>query len=193
MPRSASSRHRSTIRSGGSPSSPVSATIRSVPPAIGRAGPAARTAYASARSRGLETGGSTGIGSAPDAAAGQPRPDGEQRGDDPEPDRELLRRQPAGQVGRRRAGPGRSALGRGRRRRRGCRARRPAAGAAWPPAGAVIVGTACGRLPLVGTAMRSGSELMRRLLGVIRSSGRRSRRWLEPSVAARAIASTIFV
>ena len=37
MPRSSSSRHRSTVRAGGSPSSPVSATSRSVPPATGRA------------------------------------------------------------------------------------------------------------------------------------------------------------
>ena len=46
--------------SGGSPSSPVSATIRSVPPAIGRAA-VERARYASARSRGLTTGGSIGI------------------------------------------------------------------------------------------------------------------------------------
>ena len=36
MPRSSSSRHRSSTRSGGGPSSPVIWTMRSVPPAIGR-------------------------------------------------------------------------------------------------------------------------------------------------------------
>ena len=62
IPRSSSSPHRSTTRSGGSPSSPVRATIRSVPPAIGRVRPSATASRASARLRGLTTGGSTGTG-----------------------------------------------------------------------------------------------------------------------------------
>ncbi len=41
IPRSASIRDRSSIRSGTGPSSPVIATMMSVPPAIGRVAPAA--------------------------------------------------------------------------------------------------------------------------------------------------------
>src|SRR3954469_1745720 len=61
MPRSSSSRERSSIRSGVGPSSPVMATMTSVPPAIGRAGAAARRSYASNRLRGVSIAGSAGI------------------------------------------------------------------------------------------------------------------------------------
>ena len=103
MPRSSSSPHRSTIASGGSPSSPVRATIRSVPPAIGRAGPVGEDRVGLGEARGLVTGGSTGIGAqrprrTRDASDGQQ----DERGDDAEPDRELLRRD------RDRGAPGRS-------------------------------------------------------------------------------------
>src|ERR687892_2221973 len=97
MPRRSSTPHRSTTLAGGGPSSPVRATIRSVPPAIGRTGvsavPADSAAYAPARSRGLVTGGSVDIGwgwrpsVAPAAAAADDEED--QRGDDPEAGSEL--------------------------------------------------------------------------------------------------------
>src|SRR4029079_5453394 len=77
MPRSSSTRHRSTTRSGAGPISPVSWTSRSVPPAIGRCGAPARIAYASASVRGETTGGSTGIAGPRSARARAPAERGE--------------------------------------------------------------------------------------------------------------------
>src|SRR5688572_5680995 len=73
IPRSSSSAQMSRMRSGGSPSSPVTWTIRSVPPASGRHGgpeASARRAYAASRRVGDSDGGSTafGIGLARSAA-----------------------------------------------------------------------------------------------------------------------------
>src|SRR6266850_3401165 len=63
IPRSSSRCQMSRTRSGGSPSSPVIWTSRSVPPATGRYRSAPSRLYASASERGEATGGSTGIGS----------------------------------------------------------------------------------------------------------------------------------
>src|SRR3990170_4934600 len=61
MPRSSSSRHRSSIRSGIGVVSAAIWTSTSVPPAIGRWGAAASSAYACPRLVGEATGGSAGI------------------------------------------------------------------------------------------------------------------------------------
>src|SRR5688500_10133026 len=74
MPRSSSSAQISSIRSGGSPISPVTWTSRSVPPAIARHGApseSARRAYAASRRVGDSDGGSMAFGiggSAPQSA-----------------------------------------------------------------------------------------------------------------------------
>src|ERR671911_673484 len=96
-PRRSSMAHRSTTLAGGGPSSPVRATSRSVPPAIGRTGvsavPEDRAAYAPARSRGLVTGGSIDIvwGRRPSVAPAAAPADDEQdqRRHDPEAGSEL--------------------------------------------------------------------------------------------------------
>src|SRR3990170_2720462 len=65
IPRSSSSAQMSRMRSGGSPSSPVTWTMRSVPPASGRHGgpeASARRAYAASRRVGDSDGGSTAFG-----------------------------------------------------------------------------------------------------------------------------------
>src|SRR5688572_30812056 len=100
MPRRSSIAHRSTTLAGGGPSSPVRATIRSVPPAMGRTGvsavPEDSAAYTPARSRGLVTGGSIDIvwgwrpSVAPAAAAAEDEQD--HCGDDPEARDDLTRR-----------------------------------------------------------------------------------------------------
>ena len=161
MPRSSSMPHRSTMPAGGSPSSPVRATIRSVPPAIGRT---------------TGAGGQRGVRLGQVARAGDGRLDRHRRSAAGRRRRARDREQEPSEAqdpeARRRA----AWRDHGDRRRWPRAARGLGGGStAWPSSGARR--PRCGRWPLVGTGIRSGRSAHRGLVRWPRRARSPRRSW----------------